>query len=62
MFPVMKEARIGSKLPAGQAADAKPAPDAPPPAAPPPREVGGPPGPEPTRHGDWHYKGRCTDF
>ncbi|KAF4729678.1 hypothetical protein FOZ63_003259 [Perkinsus olseni] len=19
-------------------------------------------GPEPTRHGDWQYKGRCTDF
>ncbi|WP_374445334.1 succinate dehydrogenase assembly factor 4 [Stella sp.] len=31
-------------------------------APPPPREIGGPPGPEPTRHGDWHYKGRCTDF
>ena len=27
-----------------------------------PKEVGGPQGPEPTRHGDWHYKGRCTDF
>ena len=24
--------------------------------------IGGPQGPEPTRHGDWHYKGRCTDF
>lgn len=30
--------------------------------APPPKEVGGPPGPEPTRYGDWQYKGRCTDF
>jgi len=28
----------------------------------PPREIGGPPGPEPTRHGDWAFKGRCTDF
>ncbi|WP_420822836.1 DUF1674 domain-containing protein [Allostella humosa] len=27
-----------------------------------PKEIGGPKGPEPTRHGDWHYNGRCTDF
>jgi len=27
-----------------------------------PREIGGPPGPEPTRHGDWAINGRCTDF
>ena len=27
-----------------------------------PREIGGPPGPEPTRYGDWQYHGRCTDF
>ena len=26
------------------------------------KEIGGPPGPEPTRYGDWQYKGRCTDF
>jgi len=35
------------------------------PATPPskaPKEIGGPPGPEPTRYGDWQYKGRCTDF
>jgi hypothetical protein len=25
-------------------------------------EVGGPPGPEPTRYGDWERKGRCIDF
>ncbi|HSK38481.1 MAG TPA: DUF1674 domain-containing protein [Arenibaculum sp.] len=25
-------------------------------------EIGGPPGPEPTRYGDWESKGRCTDF
>jgi hypothetical protein len=32
--------------------------------APPPRpkEVGGPPGPEPTRYGDWEKNGRCIDF
>jgi hypothetical protein len=27
-----------------------------------PVEIGGPPGPEPTRFGDWENKGRCTDF
>lgn len=27
-----------------------------------PKEVGGAPGPEPTRYGDWQHKGRCTDF
>jgi len=26
------------------------------------REIGGPPGPEPTRFGDWENKGRCIDF
>lgn len=25
-------------------------------------EIGGPPGPEPTRYGDWEKGGRCTDF
>jgi hypothetical protein len=30
--------------------------------APLPKEIGGPPGPEPTRYGDWEHKGRCTDF
>ncbi len=27
-----------------------------------PEEVGGPPGPEPTRYGDWQFKGRVSDF
>ncbi|MFO1410845.1 MAG: DUF1674 domain-containing protein [Steroidobacteraceae bacterium] len=27
-----------------------------------PREIGGPPGPEPTRYGDWEKNGRCIDF
>ena len=27
-----------------------------------PAEVGGPPGPEPTRYGDWERRGRCIDF
>lgn len=26
------------------------------------REIGGRQGPEPTRYGDWEYKGRCIDF
>ena len=25
-------------------------------------ESGSAPGPEPTRHGDWHFRGRCSDF
>ena len=25
-------------------------------------ETGGPPGPEPTRYGDWERNGRCIDF
>jgi hypothetical protein len=28
----------------------------------PQREIGGPPGPEPTRYGDWEKNGRCIDF
>lgn len=28
----------------------------------PPREIGGRPGPEPTRYGDWEKNGRCVDF
>ena len=27
-----------------------------------PKETGGPPGPEPTRFGDWEKRGRCIDF
>ncbi len=27
-----------------------------------PGEIGGPSGPEPTRFGDWEFKGRCSDF
>lgn len=26
------------------------------------QEVGGPQGPEPTRYGDWQFKGRVSDF
>lgn len=27
-----------------------------------PAEIGGAPGPEPTRYGDWQHKGRVSDF
>ena len=27
-----------------------------------PEEIGGPPGLEPTRYGDWQFNGRVTDF
>jgi hypothetical protein len=53
-----------------------PVPEPVPPEAPPPanpteaamalikkvEEIGGPPGPEPTRYGDWQFNGRVTDF
>jgi hypothetical protein len=39
-----------------------PAPKPESPLASPPKEIGGPPGPEPTRYGDWERKGRCIDF
>jgi len=35
---------------------------APPATEPEPAESGGPPGPAPTRYGDWERKGRCIDF
>jgi hypothetical protein len=31
-------------------------------AASPPPEIGGREGPEPTRFGDWEFRGRCIDF
>jgi hypothetical protein len=50
----------------GPVADAQPRPggEAAKPAARPvlPKEIGGAPGPEPTRYGDWQHKGRVTDF
>ena len=39
-----------------------PAPAKPPPQPEMPKEIGGAPGPEPTRYGDWQHKGRVTDF
>jgi hypothetical protein len=43
-------------------APAKPVKDAARPKEVAPKEIGGPPGPEPTRYGDWESKGRCIDF
>jgi hypothetical protein len=50
-----------SPEPGNTAASAPPA-AAPKPQQPLPKEVDGPPGPEPTRYGDWERKGRVTDF
>lgn len=55
---------------AGMSKDTKEPPEVPPaaptPAEPPagtlPKEIGGAPGPEPTRYGDWAHKGRVSDF
>jgi len=53
--------------PAAPEAAAEPA-NAPPTAPAPPEkpkkveEIGGPPGPEPTRYGDWQFNGKVTDF
>ncbi|WP_292911808.1 succinate dehydrogenase assembly factor 4 [Niveispirillum sp.] len=50
------------KNPASGHATAEPNPARKPPVAQPPGEIGGPAGPEPTRFGDWEFKGRCSDF
>lgn len=52
--------RVSKPQPAPEPAPKAPQPK---PAAPPPEpEFGGPPGPEPTRYGDWERGGRCIDF
>jgi hypothetical protein len=53
-----------AKTPQQNTADSpKAAPPGETPAAPKlPKEIGGAPGPEPTRYGDWQHKGRVTDF
>jgi hypothetical protein len=49
---------------AADAAAAKPEPAKPTPPEKPRKveEIGGPPGPEPTRYGDWQFNGKVTDF
>jgi hypothetical protein len=50
---------------ATKATKAAPKPETPSPAGPGaarPKEIGGPPGPEPTRYGEWERNGRCVDF
>jgi len=51
--PITPESKPAGSLPA--AGPKPPAPKL-------PREIGGAPGPEPTRYGDWQHKGRVTDF
>lgn len=43
-------------------ANAEPAPTVPPEKPKKVEEIGGPPGPEPTRYGDWQFNGKVTDF
>ena len=50
-----------AKSPTAEAPDTPATPKVPAP-TPMPKEIGGAPGPEPTRYGDWEHKGRCTDF
>ncbi|MFZ5784577.1 MAG: DUF1674 domain-containing protein [Pseudomonadota bacterium] len=56
-----------AEKPGAEAAQPTPgeaSPAARPPAAQPKKveEIGGPPGPEPTRYGDWQFNGKVTDF
>jgi hypothetical protein len=48
--------------PAAEPSSTPSTPPQPPIPAGPQREIGGPPGPEPTRYGDWEKNGRCIDF
>jgi homeobox protein ESX1 len=48
---------VAGAQPGAEQAGTKPAPR---PAL--PKEIGGAPGPEPTRYGDWQHKGRVSDF
>ena len=47
---------------ATDAATAEPPPPVPPEKPKKVEEIGGPPGPEPTRYGDWQFNGKVTDF
>lgn len=69
MGPILADFAVMQNDPQGVGAGASPVVVAPPatpsktaPPSPAPREIGGPPGPEPTRFGDWEKNGRCIDF
>ena len=59
----MMDVMTDDKKPAAKAekpaADPKPVPPEKPKKV---EEIGGPPGPEPTRYGDWQFNGKVTDF
>ena len=59
MRPMMDPPR-----PAAETEKPEPAPQPVPPGKPNNKveEIGGPPGPEPTRYGDWQFNGKVTDF
>jgi hypothetical protein len=52
-----------AKKPAAETANPEPPKPVPAPETPKKvEEIGGPPGPEPTRYGDWQFNGKVTDF
>ena len=54
--------KASPEAPAGPAKGADPAKPAPAEKPKKVEEIGGPPGPEPTRYGDWQFNGKVTDF
>lgn len=59
----MSDDKLKASPEATKAEPAKPVPSEKPPEKPKKvEEIGGPPGPEPTRYGDWQFNGKVTDF
>jgi hypothetical protein len=58
----MMESTMSEEKKAAEPAATEQTPARRPPVTQPPGEIGGPVGPEPTRFGDWEFKGRCSDF
>ena len=55
--------RLSFRKPAAETANPEPPKPVPAPEKPKKvEEIGGPPGPEPTRYGDWQFNGKVTDF
>lgn len=54
--------KAASEAPPLPSKSAEPVPPAPPEKPKKVEEIGGPPGPEPTRYGDWQFNGKVTDF